>query len=53
MLQDYEKGRPMEIEAQLMAPLALARATNVATPTLDVLIPLAARKAAVKGLYAP
>ena len=53
MLQDYEKGRPMEIEAQLMAPLALARAANVATPTLDVLIPVAARKAAAKGLYAP
>jgi len=51
MLQDYERGRPMEIEAQLMAPLALARAANVATPTLDVLAALAARKAAAKGLY--
>ena len=29
MLQDYLKGRPMEIEAQLMAPLAFARAANV------------------------
>ena len=53
MLQDYERGRPMEIEAQLMAPLALARAAGVATPTLDVLMPLAARKAAAKGLYQP
>jgi len=51
MLQDYERGRPMEIEAQLMAPLALARAADVATPTLDMLIPLAAHKAAAKGLY--
>ncbi|MGH8668018.1 MAG: ketopantoate reductase family protein [Burkholderiales bacterium] len=51
MLQDYEKGRPMEVEAQLMAPLALARAAGVATPTLDMLIPLAAHKAASKGLY--
>ena len=51
MLQDYERGRPMEIEAQLMAPLALARAANVPTPTLDMLIPLAAHKAAAKGLY--
>jgi 2-dehydropantoate 2-reductase len=53
MLQDYERGRPMEIEAQLMAPLALARAAGVATPTLDVLVPLAAFKAAAKGLYKP
>jgi 2-dehydropantoate 2-reductase len=53
MLQDYERGRPMEIEAQLMAPLALARAAGVATPTLDMLIPLAAHKAAAKGLYKP
>ena len=53
MLQDYERGRPMEIEAQLVAPLALARAAGVATPTLDVLVPLAAFKAAAKGLYKP
>ncbi|HEX6265515.1 MAG TPA: ketopantoate reductase C-terminal domain-containing protein, partial [Burkholderiales bacterium] len=53
MLQDYERGRPMEVEAQLMAPLALARAAKLATPTLDVLVPLAARKAAAKGLYQP
>jgi 2-dehydropantoate 2-reductase len=53
MLQDYERSRPMEVEAQLMAPLALARAAGVATPTLDMLIPLAAHKAAAKGLYQP
>jgi 2-dehydropantoate 2-reductase len=53
MLQDYERGRPMEIEAQLMAPLALARAARVATPALDVVVPLAAFKAAAKGLYKP
>jgi 2-dehydropantoate 2-reductase len=53
LLQDYERGRPMEIEALLVAPLAMARAAGVSTPTLDVLIPLAARKAAAKGLYQP
>jgi 2-dehydropantoate 2-reductase len=52
MLQDYERGRPMEVEAQLMAPRALGRAAGVATPTLDMIIPLAAHKAASKGLYA-
>jgi 2-dehydropantoate 2-reductase len=53
MLQDYDRGRPMEVEAQLVAPLAFARAAGVATPTLDMIIPLAAHKAASKGLYAP
>jgi 2-dehydropantoate 2-reductase len=51
MLQDYQRDRPMEIESQLMAPLAFARAAGVATPTLDMVIPLAAHKAAAKGLY--
>lgn len=51
MLQDYERGRPMEIESQLKAPLELARAARVATPTLDALVALAAQKAAAKGLY--
>src|SRR5207248_10584606 len=49
MLQDYERGRPMEVEAQLNAPLELARAAKVHTPTLDVLVPLVAAKAATKG----
>ena len=53
ILQDYERGRPMEVEAQLMAPLALGRAAKIATPTLDILVPLVAAKAAAKGLYSP
>ena len=51
MLQDYELGRPMEIDAQLMAPLALARAAGVATPLLELAAALVAHKAAAKGLY--
>ena len=51
MLQDYERGRPMEIEAQVLAPLAFARAAALAVPTLETLAPLAAHKAAAKGLY--
>jgi 2-dehydropantoate 2-reductase len=51
MLQDYERGRPMELEAQLYAPLELARAAKVHTPTLDLLVPLVAAKAAAKGLF--
>jgi 2-dehydropantoate 2-reductase len=53
MLQDYERGRPMEIDAQIMAPLALARDKGVPTPTLDLAAALVAHKAAAKGLYAP
>jgi 2-dehydropantoate 2-reductase len=52
MLQDYERGRPMEIAAQLIIPLAFGRVAGVATPTLETLVPLVARKAAAKGLYA-
>jgi 2-dehydropantoate 2-reductase len=51
ILQDYEAGRPMEIDAQLAAPLAFARAMRVATPALDMLVPLAVHKAASRGLY--
>ena len=51
MLQDYERNRPMEVEAQLVAPLELARLQKVHTPTLDFLVPLVCAKAAAKGLY--
>ncbi len=51
MLQDYELGRPMEVEAILMAPIAFARAAGVPTPTLDALAAITARLAAAKGLY--
>jgi len=51
MLQDYERGKPMEIDAQLRAPLELGRRAGVPAPTLEALAALCARKAAVKGLY--
>jgi len=51
MLQDYERGRPMEIASQLLIPLAFGRAAGVATPTLEALVPLVAWKAAAKGLF--
>ena len=50
IVHDYETGRPMEVEAQLAAPLVFARASGVATPVLDVLVPIAVHKAAAKGL---
>lgn len=45
MLQDYERGRPMEIDAILQAPLWFARSAGVPTPTLDAVVALAAHKA--------
>jgi 2-dehydropantoate 2-reductase len=53
MLQDYELGRPMEVEAILAMPCAFARAANVAVPTLEALTAVTARLAARKGLYSP
>ena len=52
MLQDYERNRPMEVEAQLVATLAFARVANVAVPTLETIVPLVVFKASAKGLYA-
>jgi len=53
MLQDYERGRPMEIASQLLVPLAFARDARVAAPTLAALVPLLAWRAAAKGLFRP
>jgi 2-dehydropantoate 2-reductase len=51
LLQDYERGRPMEIDALLVAPLEFARAAKVAAPTLETVVPLVVHKAAAKRLY--
>lgn len=51
MLQDYERGRPLEIDAILMAPLWFARAAGVPAPALEALAALAAHKARARGLY--
>jgi 2-dehydropantoate 2-reductase len=51
MLQDFERGRPMEIEAQVMAPLAFARVAGIPVPAFELAAALAAHKAAVRGLY--
>jgi 2-dehydropantoate 2-reductase len=51
LLQDYERGRPMEIDALVRAPAAFARAAGLSTPMLDMLAGLAIRQARDKGLY--
>jgi 2-dehydropantoate 2-reductase len=49
--QDFERGRPMEIDALITAPAAFARAAGLSTPTLDTIAGLATRQARDKGLY--
>jgi 2-dehydropantoate 2-reductase len=50
ILQDYELGRAMEIDALVRAPAAFARAAGLATPMLDLMAALAIRQARDKGL---
>lgn len=52
-LQDYERRRPMEVEAILKAPLAFARAAGIDAPALETITALAAHRAARFGLYQP
>jgi 2-dehydropantoate 2-reductase len=51
LLQDYERGRAMEIDALVRAPAAFARAAGLSVPMLDMLAALAIRQARDKGLY--
>ncbi len=53
ILQDYQLGRPMEIESIVRAPLAFARSAGLATPTLDTIEAICVQLAAAKGLYTP
>ena len=51
ILEDYEKGRRMEIDAQLIAPLAFARAAGLPAPILKTVVATIAHRAAAGGLY--
>src|SRR3954453_3641458 len=51
ILQDYELGRAMEIDALVRAPAAFARAAKLSTPMLDLMAALAIQRARDKGLY--
>ncbi|MFZ5783450.1 MAG: ketopantoate reductase family protein [Pseudomonadota bacterium] len=51
ILQDYELGRPMEIEAIVRAPVAFARSAGIDTPTLDAIESICVSLAEAKGLY--
>jgi 2-dehydropantoate 2-reductase len=51
ILQDYELGRPMEIEAIVRAPIAFGRSVGIDTPTLDAIESIAVSLAESKRLY--
>jgi 2-dehydropantoate 2-reductase len=51
MLQDLERGRPMEIDALVTAVQELGRLTGVPTPTIDVVLALVRQRARLLGCY--
>ncbi len=51
MLQDFEKGRPMELDTFLAAVVEMARLAGVATPTIETVQALTLHKARQAGLY--
>jgi len=50
MLQDLEKGRPMEIDALVASVSELGRLTSVPTPTIDTLLALVRLRARTAGI---
>ncbi|HET6305648.1 MAG TPA: ketopantoate reductase C-terminal domain-containing protein, partial [Rhodopila sp.] len=51
ILQDLERGRPMEIDGMFDAPLALAHLAGVPAPTLELLVALCKARARTANLY--
>jgi 2-dehydropantoate 2-reductase len=51
ILQDFELGRAVEIDALVRAPAAFALKAGLSTPMLDLMAALAIRQARDKGLY--
>jgi 2-dehydropantoate 2-reductase len=52
MLQDLERGRPMEIDALVTAVQELGRLTGLPTPTIDTVLALVRQRARQAGCYA-
>ena len=51
MLQDLDKGRPMEIDALVTAVQEIGRMLDVSTPMIDAVLALVQQRARVAGLY--
>jgi 2-dehydropantoate 2-reductase len=51
MLQDLERGRPMEIDPLVTVVQEMGHLTGIPTPALDNVLALAAQRAKIAGLY--
>jgi 2-dehydropantoate 2-reductase len=51
MLQDLERGRPMEIDPLVTVVQEMGRLTETPTPALDTVLALVAQRAKIAGLY--
>ena len=51
MLQDLERGRPMEIDPLVTVVQEMGRITGVPTPTLDTVLALIKQRARIAGLH--
>src|SRR5215475_8216737 len=51
MLQDLERGRPMEIDPLVTVVQEMGRLTKIPTPALDAVLALVAQRASIAGLY--
>ena len=51
MLQDLERGRPMEIDPLVTVVQEMGRLTGIPTPALDTVLALVAQRAKIAGLY--
>ncbi len=51
MLQDLERGRPMEIDPLVTVVQEMGRMARIPTPTIDTVLALTMQRARVAGLY--
>jgi 2-dehydropantoate 2-reductase len=51
MLQDLERGRPMEIDPLVTVVQEMGRLTQMPTPAIDLVLALIAQRARIAGLY--
>jgi 2-dehydropantoate 2-reductase len=53
MLQDLERGRPLEIDALVTAVQELGQLTGIPTPVVDAVLALVQARGRAAGLYVP
>ena len=51
IVQDLERGRPLELDAMFTVPLEFGKMTGVSTPMLDLMVSLMVIRAKGAGLY--